>query len=480
MPMLPTMLRTSRPFAARARLALLLITAVLVLPAPLLSLTGCGESSGGESDSDGTTKSGGDADAKPGADGTGRPGAGASARGRGGFGGWGRQQPATAVEAAVVKTGTIPRILRTSGRLEARHDADIPAQVSGLVESVLVREGAHVTEGQLLATFDREIFDLALEDAQIDLDQAKEDTARAKLALDRAENDLQRATRAVEADPQFGDRIFTEEQISHLTHDRDVARREVRSAELRERRVAVALKRAERDMRLCEVRAPFDGVITAREIDPYDRIRIDNSMFTIVDPFDLELRVAVTESEASELAVGRSAMIVGRGRQALIYPAVVEEVLPAVDATRGLVDARLTLMPWRRAQQLELLGATHQVFGYAGGGASPLLGVFAFGRPGTTPPLKPGMFVTAEIATAVHTDATLVSKEGVLYEGDEAFVFRITPGNTVERVTVLLRDDFATDQAIEVERGLSPGDRVVIRQSDLKDGAPVTIADLRD
>ena len=151
-----------------------------------------------------------------------------------------------------------------------------------------------------------------------------------------------------------------------------------------------------------------------------------------------------------------------------------ERVAPAVDQERGLVEVRLRVATWRKVQALSMWTRMQQMMRLVAG-PSGMLPTFRQLGAGSTPPLHPGMFVSVQIATAVHEKALLCPKEALQYERDRPFVFRVSRQNHAERVWVRVRSDFASYDDIEIEDGLRAGDRVVVRQTDLRDGAPVTI-----
>ena len=91
-----------------------------------------------------------------------------------------------------------------------------------------------------------------------------------------------------------------------------------------------------------------------------------------------------------------------------------------------------------------------------------------------TPGVVPGMFVEAELVTAVHPEALLVAKRALVYDGDQIFVFRIGDDQRVERVLVraLLEDN----EHIEPDNSLHEGDRLVVAgQAGLKANALVRV-----
>ena len=91
-------------------------------------------------------------------------------------------------------------------------------------------------------------------------------------------------------------------------------------------------------------------------------------------------------------------------------------------------------------------------------------------------PLLPGMYVDADIVTSAKTDAVLLPKKAIVYDGEQRFVFRVGTENTVERV--LLEVGLEDGDNLEPIAVLQLGDAVVIAgQTGLKDGSKVKIVE---
>ncbi|MGE0431577.1 MAG: efflux RND transporter periplasmic adaptor subunit [Planctomycetota bacterium] len=326
----------------------------------------------------------------------------------------------------------------------------------------------------LMARFDDETFVYAVREAETTVRLREQDLQQRTLSHTKAQADLDRAFRSMSGNAELNEEIFTREQLDALRLALDTAQIELDTAQLNLRQAGVVLERARRDLRACRVASPIDGVVVARHVKAYDRVAAGAPLFDVADPYDLLLFVYLTEGEASNVREGQGATIASRGQATFAYPAVIEQVAPAVDQERGLVEVRMRVAPWRDLQALGMWGRTQQLMRLIGGPAG-MMPTPRFVGPGTTPPLKPGMFVAVQIATAVHERAVLCPKEALLYERDRPYVFRVTRDNRAEQVWVTLRPDFASWDDIEVESGLRPDDSVVVRQSDLKDGNPVTV-----
>ncbi|HSM50189.1 MAG TPA: efflux RND transporter periplasmic adaptor subunit, partial [Thermoanaerobaculia bacterium] len=79
-----------------------------------------------------------------------------------------------------------------------------------------------------------------------------------------------------------------------------------------------------------------------------------------------------------------------------------------------------------------------------------------------------------EIVTATRTDALLLSKRSLVYDGDQLYVYRLLPERKVERVLVEPR--LADALHIEPAGGFNEGDLIVVAgQTGLKDAARVRL-----
>jgi membrane fusion protein (multidrug efflux system) len=90
------------------------------------------------------------------------------------------------------------------------------------------------------------------------------------------------------------------------------------------------------------------------------------------------------------------------------------------------------------------------------------------------------MYVEVELVTDTREDALLVPKRAVIYDQNQAFLYRLKGDSTAERlrVEVLLED--RENVMPSVESGLAVGDRIVVAgQAGLKDGAKVRLASQR-
>jgi len=158
--------------------------------------------------------------------------------------------PATAVRVAAVRQGTLESVDHVLGEVFGAEEAEIAPRVSGEVREVLVREGDRVARGAVLARLDTQELDDAVAAAEADVGAARV-TREAQTASTSRDSVL------------FANRAISQEQWEHARAARSAAdaRLEVAQRHLAQARARVGYAVA---------RAPFDGVVSARLVDPGD------------------------------------------------------------------------------------------------------------------------------------------------------------------------------------------------------------------
>jgi len=192
--------------------------------------------------------------------------------------------PAVAAPVTTIAPASTTVYSESPGTVVATRSARIASRLSGYVHSLQVDVGDQVHAGELMLTVDnRDI------EAQV---------AQARAALDRA--------RAAFADAKFN---YT--RYSNLYQQKAVSRQEYesvkRSYETSKSGVAAAaagLKRAEAQRAYAEVRAPFDGVVTARYVQAGDLATPGKPLVEVQAPGTLEVHSQVGNDAYAALRTG--------------------------------------------------------------------------------------------------------------------------------------------------------------------------------
>ena len=146
------------------------------------------------------------------------------------------------------------------GRVKARQTVDLAFQVGGQILQLPIDEGQPIAEGALIGELDLEPFELSL--------------ARARAQLEQAQEDLDRLSR------------LSGSTVSQVTID---------DAETSVELNTIAVRDAERALKLATLRAPFDGIVARRIVPNFTTTGAGNPVVRLHDMSDLRVEIEVPE-----------------------------------------------------------------------------------------------------------------------------------------------------------------------------------------
>ena len=166
------------------------------------------------------------------------------------------------VQLATVERKPVADVVESVGSVHAAEEAQISAQMMGTILSVQVREGDSVRRGQVLVVLDDAQPRAGVERAQAavnagdhEVQAAESDAALAQSTLKRYQTLFDRKS----VSPQEFDEVKSRAQAA------DARRESARAAAVQAK---AAMSQAQTALDYTRVRAPFDGVVTARRMDP--------------------------------------------------------------------------------------------------------------------------------------------------------------------------------------------------------------------
>jgi RND family efflux transporter MFP subunit len=224
------------------------------------------------------------------------------------------------------------------GVVVADKAAQVTAQRDGRLAEVRVRVGDHVQKGQSLAALDVRTLRLDLDAARAAAESAKAEAERSHLDLSELREKAARAGKLKEREA-----VSQEEAAGARYQERQAearwqrAKADAAGAEARARQVEVALTDA-------EIRAPFDGVVSARYVDPGASVTTVTPIVRLIAADKVWVRFALPEERARALAAGAK-VSVRLDTLGATFDGTVENVAPEVDTAARLVfaEARLDL-----------------------------------------------------------------------------------------------------------------------------------------
>jgi HlyD family secretion protein len=242
-----------------------------------------------------------------------------------------------------------------TGSLEPKSEVSVGAEISGLITRVMVDDNDQVNEGQVLALFDTDELEVALEQAEAQLALSRASVAEAEATLEEARVDerrisalRQRGTSAqAELDSAIAARKRAEAKLAY-------ARASVRQAEASVLQARTRLEKA-------VITSPINGVVLQRSIEPGNTVAASFQtpvLFLLAEDLKaMELHVSMDEADVGMVEAGQTATFTvdawsGRAFSAEVlkvhlYPSVENNVVTyttvlSVDNNEGLLKPGMT------------------------------------------------------------------------------------------------------------------------------------------
>ena len=425
----------------------------------------------------------------------GQGGAGPSIAAEGGV----KKRELASVRVTAVGVREMARVLETTSKLESEREIQLMPRTSGIVVSLSAEEGDAVEPGTVLATLDDVEPALAVKDAEVALEEARNELDRLRLAQREADARVARVQLGFEQslrDYERNLKLFEGEKVasalsqaaleaSKLARDnadadrvdaelaRERAKLQLQAGETSVERAEITLERARVTLGHTRITAPFAGVVAQRSVKVGDSIGPATRAFVLTDvtllrcvfsrpqeELELFARVGVENGDAAKDDVGKYYGELAITATADAYPGRtftgwIERVSPTIEAQSG---------------QFRVTGRLECV---QDGGRVRLL---------------PGMLVRLRIVTDKHPNALVVPKRALEREGERRFVLVAerdvaTPEHAVVR-RVEVEEGFGEGEWIEIvpraEQRIAAGDLVVVVGGrDLAEGDTVSVGEER-
>jgi len=235
-----------------------------------------------------------------------------------------QESPVTHPVVTVVRPegGEPTSTLQLPGNVEPLYSAAIYARTQGYIKRRNVDIGSKVRSGQVLAVISSPEVDQQLLQAQATLTQSEASFQQAKAALEQAKANEELTRLTKERDLPLGQLHALSQQgvdeavQAHNARVADVAAAEANitaaQANIAANRANVA--RIHQLQSFEQVVAPFDGIITARNIERGDLVNTGNAaggkpLFSIAKSNTLRIQIDVPQSEAVNIQDGQEASI---------------------------------------------------------------------------------------------------------------------------------------------------------------------------
>jgi membrane fusion protein, multidrug efflux system len=323
------------------------------------------------------------------------------------------EAPPIAVSLVAAREVKIPRVLTLSGSLTGGEQAQVAAGAAGKVLATYVERGSVVRKGATLAKLDARMISAQAQEAEAQVESLKAQQAQAQLDCERTQ------------------RMFDKGAIARADYDRThtqcaTAKWSLAGAQARKTQTAEALRDS-------EIRAPFSGMVVDRAISAGEYVRPDSRVVTLVGVDSLRVELTVPEADVATVKQGMRIDFRLASGNGTVYHGRIRYLGPSVRLqTRDAVVEAIVDNP------------SHE--------------------------LRPGMFVTAELALGEQS-LPAVPRSAVRSEGTQRHVF-VAIGDQLEERLVQVVETRGPD--VPIVKGVKVGERVVATiTAEVRDGARI-------
>ncbi len=218
---------------------------------------------------------------------------------------------------AKVDRGDVRLVIAATGSLRAVATVEVGAQVSGQVVEVSGEHNQRVARGDVIARIDPANFEARVAQARADLRSAEANRSAAAANRDESRLTLANAQRQLErARELFGRRLLSQNDIdqAQLAVDQAQARLRAADASVAVADAAVGQRQAGLDNALVDlaqtvIRAPVDGIILARTVEPGQTVASNFQtpvLFTLAEDLrEMQLDLAIDEADIGQIRAGQ-------------------------------------------------------------------------------------------------------------------------------------------------------------------------------
>lgn len=341
----------------------------------------------------------------------------------------GGERPPAAVSVLVMKKAPQTLTSTLPGRATAFQTAEIRPRVSGVIKEIAFKEGSEVKEGDLLYKIEDDTYRAAEAQAQASLQKAEAGVPTAQSNLSRQERLVGSGATQVELENA---------RVTLLQAEADVAQ------------AKAALRSAQIELALTEIRAPFEGVTTASRYSVGNVVTANqtDSLMTLrrLDPIYIDL----TESSVNLLRL-REAINSGRINR----------------SESGAADIRLTLEDGHEYPVVGKLDMSEMA-------VSQTTGTYSIRAVFDNPDglILPGMYVRATVTVGTEEGFLIPQRAATRSANGELSAKFVTADNKVE--TRVFDEAQVSGNNWLVASGINDGDKLIVDGFQwIGDGAPV-------
>jgi RND family efflux transporter MFP subunit len=351
------------------------------------------------------------------------------------------------MEVMKVGRSSIQSELKLPGTLQAVTEAPILARADGYLKTRYVDLGDKVRAGQPLAEIDAPELDQQILQAEAAIAQAQASLEQAQASLEQGKSnrDLARVT------AERWKTLAAQGVVSQQENDQNQAQLTSQNANVQALEKAIAAQRsnvaaAQANLARLQdvqgyriVKAPFDGVITVRNVDIGALVNTGSTLlYRVAQTGTLRTYVNVPQANASSIHAGQAAQLTLSNFPGRRFTGTVARTANALDPTSRTMLVEVAV-------------------------------------PNSDGALFPGMYAEVDLNTARANPPLLLPAQALVVRSDGAQVAVVQPDGTVHLQKVAIGRDYG--DRVEIAQGIAEGTTILMVPGDTAEGAKIVPID---
>lgn len=337
------------------------------------------------------------------------------------------------VKTAPVLLGSLALKTNANGIVRAAKEVGVSSNITGYIKSINIYDGKHVKQGDLLIQLEDREYQIELKEAEANLIEARVEYGLLvkynpiEGVSTEKENQLGKTLDKLSS--QFSSGLISEEQYVNKRDSLELEliftgakKEEMLLSKSGFTRARNALERAKLNLEYTKIRAPFDGVIGDFYLSEGQRISSGEVIFKLFDTSELLVDIGLIESEIPNISIGNSVDLRFNALPGKIYSGRIKHISPYIDSETKTAKVTITV---KNADRM----------------------------------VKPGMFASASIETELLENRLLIPKAALLIRDERELVFTVEENLAKWKYVDIGKQN---DQYIEIMKGLSPEDSVIV------------------
>jgi HlyD family secretion protein len=199
------------------------------------------------------------------------------------------------------RTGDLTVVVTATGQLKPTRTVDVGSQVSGIVDQVLVNYNDHVKVGEVIARIDTTRVDAQVQQDKASLQSALAKVDDAKVTVAETEGEYKRMLAARERSKV---QIVSQHDLDTAKAAYDRAKVAVTTTEAAVTQAEANLKMDETNVNYAVIKAPVDGIVLSRSVEPGQTIAASFQVATLFE-IAADLRKMILQVNVDEADVGK-------------------------------------------------------------------------------------------------------------------------------------------------------------------------------